>query len=138
MRRREFVTLLGGAAAAWPRVAFAQQSAAMPVIGFLNGIARDEDGRGAFRKGLAELGYLEGRNVAIEYRDANGIYDQLPYLVAELASLPVSLIVTVPSSPTAMAAKKVTSAIPIVFLVGTDPVKIGLVASYSRDRKSVV
>jgi putative ABC transport system substrate-binding protein len=132
MRRREFVTLLGGVAAAWPRVAFAQQSTTMPVIGFLNAIARDEDGRGAFRKGLAEFGYLEGKNVAVEYRDAGGIYDQLPYLATELASLPVSLIVAVPSSPAAVAAKKVTSAIPIVFLVGVDPVKIGLVASYNR------
>jgi putative ABC transport system substrate-binding protein len=132
MRRREFVTLLGGAAAAWPRVVFAQQSAAMPVIGFLNGIERDEDGRRGFRKGLAELGYLEGKNVAIEYRDAGGSYDQLPHLAAELASLPVSLIVAVPSSPAAVAAKKATSAIPIVFLVGVDPVRIGLVASYNR------
>ncbi len=121
MRRREFVTLLGGAAAAWPQVALAQQSAAMPVIGFLNGIARDDDGRRAFRKGLAELGYLEGKNVTIEYRDADGIYDQLPHFAAELASLPVSLIVAVPSSPAAVAAKKATSAIPIVFFVGADP-----------------
>jgi len=104
----------------------------MPVIGFLNGIARDEDGRRAFRKGLAELGYLEGKNVVIEYRDAGGVYDQLPHLAEELASLSVSLIVAVPSSPVAVAARKATSAIPIVFLVGVDPVRIGLVASYNR------
>ena len=104
----------------------------MPVIGFLNSVARDEDGRGAFRKGLAELRYLEGKNVTIEYRDADGIYDQLPFLAAELASLPVSLIVAVPSSPAALAAKRATSAIPIVFFVGVDPVRIGLVASYNR------
>lgn len=104
----------------------------MPVIGFLNGIARDDDSRRAFRKGLAELGYLEGKNVAIEYRDANGIYDQLPHFAAELASLPVSLIVTVPSFPAAIAASKATSAIPIVFFVGGDPVQFGLVASYNR------
>jgi putative ABC transport system substrate-binding protein len=132
MRRREFIGLVGGVAAVWPRVALAQQSAAMPVIGFLNGIARDDDSRRAFRKGLAELGYLEGKNVAIEYRDANGIYDQLPHFAAELASLPVSLIVAVPSSPAAVAAKKATSAIPIVFFIGVDPVRIGLVASYNR------
>jgi putative ABC transport system substrate-binding protein len=132
MRRREFVTLLGGVAAAWPRVAFAQQPAAMPVIGLLNGIARDDESRRAFRKGLAELGYFEGKNVAIEYRDANGVYDQLPHLASELASLPVSLIAAVPSSPVAVAAKKATSEIPIVFLVGIDPVRIGLVASYNR------
>jgi putative ABC transport system substrate-binding protein len=132
MRRREFIGLVGGALAVWPRIALAQQSAAMPVIGFLNGIARDDDSRGAFRKGLAELGYLEGKNVAIEYRDANGIYDQLPHFAAELASLPVSLIVAVPSSPVAIAARKATSAIPIVFFVGGDPVQFGLVASYNR------
>jgi putative ABC transport system substrate-binding protein len=104
----------------------------MPVIGFLNGVARDDDSRRAFRKGLAELGFLEGKNVAIEYRDAGGIYDQLPHFAAELASLPVNLIVAVPSSPVAIAAKKATSAIPIVFFVGVDPVRIGLVASYNR------
>src|SRR4051812_47469278 len=113
MRRREFIGLVG-AVAVWPRVAHAQQSAAMPVIGFLNGIARDDANRAAFRKGLAELGFLEGKNVAIEYRDANGIYDQLPRFAAELVSLPVNLIVTAPSSPVAIAAKKATSAIPIV------------------------
>src|SRR3954453_5379780 len=119
MRRRECLGLVG-AVAAWPRVILAQQSAAIPVIGFLNGIARDDGSRLAFRKGLAELGFLEGKNVAIEYRDANGIYDQLPHFAAELASLPVSLIVAVPSSPAAIAAKKATSAIPIVFFVGGD------------------
>src|SRR5271166_4703620 len=112
MRRREFIGLVGGVAA-WPRVAFAQQSAAMPVIGFLKGTAPNEDVRAAFRKGLAELGYLEGKNVAIEYREAGGIYDQLPSLAAELASLPVSLIAT-DITPAAVAAKKATSAIPIV------------------------
>src|SRR4051812_10046327 len=105
MRRREFIGLVG-AVAVWPRVALAQQSGAVPVIGFLNAIARDDDSRRAFRKGLAELGYLEGKNVAIEYRDANGIYDRLPHFAADLASLPVSLIVAVPSSPAAIAARK--------------------------------
>jgi putative ABC transport system substrate-binding protein len=96
MRRREFIGLVGGVAALWPRAALAQQSGATPVIGFLNAIARDDGSRPAFRKGLAELGYLEGKNVVIEYRDANGIYDQLPHFAAELASLPVNLIVAVP------------------------------------------
>src|SRR3954451_21870686 len=132
MRRREFIGLLGAISAVGSRVALAQQSAAMPVIGFLNGIARDDGNRRAFRKGLAELGFLEGKNVAIEYRDANGIYDQLPQFAAELASLPASVIVTVPSSPVAIAAKKATSAIPIVFFVGGDAVRMGLVASYNR------
>src|SRR3954453_15165302 len=105
MRRREFIGLVGGVAAAWPGVALAQQSGAMPVIGFLNAIARDDESRRAFRKGLAELGYLEGKNVAIKYREANGLYDQLPNLAAQFVSLPVSLIVTVPSSPAAIAAR---------------------------------
>src|SRR3954462_1686801 len=122
MKRHEFITLVGGVGAAWPLVAFPRQSAATPVIGFLNGIARDEDSRRAFRKGLAELGYLEGKNVAIEYSDANGVYDQLPQFAAELAALSVSVIVAVPSSPAAVAAKKATSAIPIVFFIGGDAV----------------
>ena len=108
MRRREFIGLVGGVAA-WPRFAFAQQSAAMPVIGFLNASTRDDDFRGAFRKGLAELGYLEGKNVAIEYRDAGGFYDRLPTLAAELVSLPVSLIVAGIGSPAAVAATTINA-----------------------------
>jgi putative ABC transport system substrate-binding protein len=131
MRRREFITLLGGSAATWPVVALAQKSA-MPVIGFLSGIARDEDGLTAFRNGLSEFGYLEGRNISIEYRHADGDYNRLSSMAAELASLPVTLIVAVPSSPVALAAKKITSTIPIVFYIGHDPVLLGLVASYNR------
>jgi putative ABC transport system substrate-binding protein len=129
IKRRQFMAGLG--AAAWPVVARAQQRA-MPVIGFLSGIALENSGVTSFRLGLSESGYLEGQNVSIEYRHADGNYDRLSILAAELSSLPVSLIAAVPNSPAALAAKKVTSTIPIVFFVGVDPVRIGLVASYNR------
>jgi putative ABC transport system substrate-binding protein len=131
-RRREFITLLGGAAAAgWPVAAWGQQ-AAMPVIGFLSSISLQETGLRAFRQGLSESGYVEGRNITIEYRHADGNYDRLAALAVELVSLPVRLIVAVPSSPAALAARKASSTIPIVFFVGVDPVRLGLVASYNR------
>jgi putative tryptophan/tyrosine transport system substrate-binding protein len=131
MRRREFIGLVGGAAVAWPLPANAQRPA-MPVIGFLSGISLEASGIPAFRRRLSETGYQEGRNVSIEYRHADGSYDQLSNLAAELKSLPVDLIVAVPSSPAALAAKNVTSTIPIVFFIGGDPVRLGLVASYNR------
>jgi len=131
MKRREFITLIGGAAA-WPLTARAQQP--MPVVGFLASQSLGPSSHlvAGFGRGLRETGFVEGRDITIEYRSAEGNYDQLAALATDLVRRQVTVIVTVGGETSATAAKAATTTIPIVFNVGTDPVKTGLVASVAR------
>jgi putative ABC transport system substrate-binding protein len=133
MNRREFITLLGGAAAAWPIEAWAER-APLPVIGYLSARMAADSGEvlAEFRRGLAETGFVEGQNVAIEYRWLAGRYDLLPEFIGDLVRRRVSVIAIPSGSSSALAAKAATQTIPIVFNIGSDPVAIGLVASLSH------
>jgi len=134
MKRREFITLLGGAVAAWPHAARAQQPP-VPMIGFISTRSPDEASSHlteAFRRGLNEGGFIEGQNVAMEFRWAGGDYGRVSAIMADLVTRKVAVIAAVGGEPTAKAAKQATSTIPIVFVIGSDPVTLGLVGSYNR------
>ncbi|MGC1948833.1 MAG: ABC transporter substrate-binding protein [Pseudolabrys sp.] len=133
MRRREFISLIGGVAATWPLAVLAQQ-VAMPVVGYLSSYSPEEgESRAApFRLGLQEAGYVVGRNVAIEYRWADQQIDRLPAMAADLVQRHVNVIAATTTTPAALAAQAATTTIPIVFEVGTDPVRLGLVTNLNR------
>src|SRR5262249_7567703 len=133
LKRREFITLVGGAAA-WPLAVRAQQPPPLPIIGFMSARGPEDSAYllEAFRRCLADGGYVEGQNLSIEYRWARGQYDLLPAMAADLVSRRVSVLVAVGGDPSPLAAKRATSAIPIVFGVGSDPVSAGLVESFNR------
>src|SRR5499425_2218727 len=133
MRRREFITLIGGVAAAWPLGARAQQST-MPVVGFLQSGSPGGSAHmvAAFQTGLREAGYIEGQNVGVIYRYADGQYDRLPVLAAELVRSQVAVLAATGGDPAILAARGATSTIPIVFTTGADPVALGYVASLNR------
>ena len=133
MRRREFITILGGAAAVWPVGARAQQKG-VPLIGFLNTQSADSFSHlvAGFQQGLREAGFLEGQNIQIEYRWAEGRYDRLPELANDLVHRGIAVLVATGGEPAALAAKGSTQTIPIVFLIGGDPVRIGLVSGMNR------
>jgi putative ABC transport system substrate-binding protein len=132
VKRREFITLGGGAAAAWPLVARAQQHGVLPVVGFLSSRSPDSSVVTSFHQGLKETGHLEGQNVAVEYRWAEGHYDRLPALATEFVGRSVAVIAAVGGDPAPQAARWATRTIPIVFATAGDPVEAGLVASLNR------